>query len=127
MLTAIGVSSLTGVTTLAIHVRLDGAAVSGHHILDFWSNLDDLDAQLVPWNPGVTKKREFSEIATVVRSADSYTTNGNEHFVGGGLFWLSDVYQAKVLGFFQLNRFHGRETFSTHEETSLSDPQNNRK
>jgi hypothetical protein len=92
MLTAVGVSSLTGVTTLAIHVRLDGAAVSGHHILDLRSNLDDLDSEFMPGDPGITKKRKFSEIATVVGSADAYTLNGYQRFVRGGLSRFSDVY-----------------------------------
>ena len=114
MFTAVGVSSLTGVTTLAVHIRLDSTAVTGHDILDPWSNIEDLDAQFVPWDPGVTEKRKFAEVATVVRSADSYTTNGNEHFVRGWLLRLSDVYQAKVFGFFQLNRFHGLLSVGTN-------------
>src|ERR1700749_4678236 len=99
MLTAVGVSSLTGVTTLAVHIRLDGTAVSRHHILNLRSDIDDLDSQLVPWDPRVAKKRKFSEIAAIVGSTYSYTTNGHQRFVGGRHFRLTDVYQTKMLRF----------------------------
>src|ERR1700759_1081457 len=106
MLTAVGVSFSTGVATLAVHVRLDGAAVSGRHIFDFRSNINDLDAQFVPGDPRGAIEGKFSEIAAIVRSADSYATNGHEHFIRTGLLRLSDLYHAKMFRFFQLNRFH---------------------
>ena len=75
MLTAVGVSSLTGVTALAVHIRLDGATVSGLHILNLWSDLDDLDSQLVTGDPGVAEERHLAQVAADVGAAGRSNTN----------------------------------------------------
>jgi hypothetical protein len=103
---AIGVASVARITTLAIHVRFDGATLARPQIPDPFADGHDFDAKFVSGNSRVAEKGHLSQKAANVGAANADAMHAHQGFVRTGRRRLGNVYHAQAVRLFQLDGFH---------------------
>ena len=67
-----------GVASLAIQIRLDGAAISRFDVRHVRADGENLDAQLMPRDPRITEKRKLPQVTGDIRAADADAMHANQ-------------------------------------------------
>jgi hypothetical protein len=91
MLAAVGEAPSARIALLAIDVRFHTASISHLNTRNPFSNRQDFDTQFMPWDPGIGKEREFSQVSAEIGSAHADTMDPNQHFARPGRLGFSDV------------------------------------
>src|SRR5688500_15479339 len=103
---AVAAARAAGVARLAVHVRLDGAAVAGLDVRHALPYRDDLHAQLVARDARVAVKRHLPQVAADVAAADADAVHAHDGVAGPGRRRLVDVNAIEAEGMFQKDGFH---------------------
>ena len=90
VLAAVAAAAPAGEARLAVHVRLDGAAVARLDVGDAGADLEHLDAQFVAGDARIAVERHLAEIAADVGAADADAVDAHQRLAGAGLRRLVD-------------------------------------
>jgi hypothetical protein len=120
LLATVGIASPAGITLAAVHVRLDAASISWLDAEDTVADFQDFHSEFVPGDARVSKEGHLTEVATVVRTADSHSMRPHKRFARTRRTWVVDFDTLKVLGFFQADSAHGFAPETGCDLTNLS-------
>jgi hypothetical protein len=106
---AVGVSSATRMTALAVQVGLYAAPISRTHVRDPVADRHHFDTQFMPGNPRVGKEGHLAQVAAEVGTANAHLMDANHSLTRAGSRRFVDVDDPERSGLFQLDGLHARE------------------